>query len=526
MRDVSLNVMLDIENIIIVKKKKMGCCSESTAKIEVAFPSPRAMTKPLPLLLPPPAPVPAPAPKPQKVVLSQTDDGLDKYRIIRHEFARTGVGYLDKQFPLSSASLGERTRALVDRWERAKRGHRIFSDSTSGSNVEPSVLCNRYFSSALAAVGSKRLKERMISTDEDVAMGAFCLKMGYGGKERVVIVDSYFPVFESGQWAFSSSIKREELWPLIFEKAYAKLFGSYENVVCGRLDYALAALTGGESFVVALEKDRGNAIWDFIISTLEQNSHLVVAEAPASSDSDSEGKLTGIIPAAGYLLRGAEVYQGERVLKLKHPYGGRGVAWTGPWAAGAWNWTKESKAALRPEQLKRGEFFMGLHDFLLEFKQLDICYLFGTEWASHSLETQWKPESGEQPAGTIRYKNWFSLRVATGCRLFVSVTQGKWTAAAKGDRKIWVTISSDQGEDKGGVTTMHDTGGYSDDGCDTEMLLLEGNNGFGFPLTIDIVVKAMRNLRRREGEETAEVGGVIVKVYCTDKSAELVNNLI
>jgi hypothetical protein len=37
----------------------------------------------------------------------------------------------------------------------------------------------------------------------------------------------------------------KEIWPMIMEKAYAKLFGSYQNIVMGMVDEALADLTNG-----------------------------------------------------------------------------------------------------------------------------------------------------------------------------------------------------------------------------------------------------------------------------------------
>jgi Calpain family cysteine protease len=37
----------------------------------------------------------------------------------------------------------------------------------------------------------------------------------------------------------------KEIWPMIMEKAYAKLFGSYHNIEMGFVDEALSDLTNG-----------------------------------------------------------------------------------------------------------------------------------------------------------------------------------------------------------------------------------------------------------------------------------------
>jgi hypothetical protein len=74
----------------------------------------------------------------------------------------------------------------------------------------------------------------MIRTTEDewAKLGCFCVRFYREGEEVYVIVDDYFPMrkVEGGKlgWAFASGgDDGEELWPLVLEKAYAKLYGSY-----------------------------------------------------------------------------------------------------------------------------------------------------------------------------------------------------------------------------------------------------------------------------------------------------------
>jgi Calpain family cysteine protease len=37
----------------------------------------------------------------------------------------------------------------------------------------------------------------------------------------------------------------KEIWPMIIEKAYAKMYGSYENIVSGIIQEAMVDLTNG-----------------------------------------------------------------------------------------------------------------------------------------------------------------------------------------------------------------------------------------------------------------------------------------
>jgi len=64
--------------------------------------------------------------------------------------------------------------------------------------------------------------------------GCYALKVVINGEERVVVVDDWIPVKKNKQGvikpAFSKSRKGDnEIWPLLIEKAWAKICGSYET---------------------------------------------------------------------------------------------------------------------------------------------------------------------------------------------------------------------------------------------------------------------------------------------------------
>ena len=49
----------------------------------------------------------------------------------------------------------------------------------------------------------------------------------------------------------------KELWPLFIEKAYAKVFGSYESLKGGNSHLALATFTGGFGECIFTQKKQG-----------------------------------------------------------------------------------------------------------------------------------------------------------------------------------------------------------------------------------------------------------------------------
>ena len=73
--------------------------------------------------------------------------------------------------------------------------------------------------------------------------------MVINGEKRTVVVDDYFPYdVYNEEWAFSRPKEVEyrpiEIWVLILEKVWAKIFGSYQRIEAGLAGEALNTLTG------------------------------------------------------------------------------------------------------------------------------------------------------------------------------------------------------------------------------------------------------------------------------------------
>lgn len=54
------------------------------------------------------------------------------------------------------------------------------------------------------------------------------MKFYINGEPETVVVDDYFPwCTHKSNWAFSRSNYDKEIWVLLLEKAWAKIYGSY-----------------------------------------------------------------------------------------------------------------------------------------------------------------------------------------------------------------------------------------------------------------------------------------------------------
>ena len=122
---------------------------------------------------------------------------------------------------------------------------------------------------------------------------------------QVVVVDDYFPYCtHKDDWAFSRSNASKEIWVLLIEKAWAKIYGSYQRIEAGTTGEALPALCGAPAeFIFHAEKKDLIDIWqkirnsdlkNFIIATAVESSHL-------HKDSDDMKKV-GLVDAHAYSL--------------------------------------------------------------------------------------------------------------------------------------------------------------------------------------------------------------------------------
>ena len=63
----------------------------------------------------------------------------------------------------------------------------------------------------------------------DNSAGIYATQWYVDGRPLVVTVDDYFPVDSSGNWAYVRAKDDSFIWPLVLQKAWAKLTGSYAN---------------------------------------------------------------------------------------------------------------------------------------------------------------------------------------------------------------------------------------------------------------------------------------------------------
>lgn len=140
-------------------------------------------------------------------------------------------------------------------WRRASdvygKGKFKIYDEISPTDIVQGQLGDCYFLSAVSSLAEKpeRVKNIFLTKEVNDA-GCYALKLYINGEPTIVVIDDYFPWLKKEKdWAFSRSNKDKEIWVLLLEKAWAKIFGTYQRIEGGFAGEALTALTGAPTVV-------------------------------------------------------------------------------------------------------------------------------------------------------------------------------------------------------------------------------------------------------------------------------------
>lgn len=384
-----------------------------------------------------------------EVPIDQMLDSPEKYRRIIERYRTTGDKYVDTTFKADETSLGPLAADQVAEWRRAGEECVLYEGSATPQDVKQGALGDCYFLSAIAVLGNTRIEALFIDEKPDPKCGAYLIKFIIEDEETYIIIDTQFPVNSEGSWAFAASITETEIWPMCLEKAYAKVYGSYDAITAGKVHFALADLTGGSPEEIKLETIKNNptSFWNKFLSFKKLN-YLMGAGSPENDRGDSAVSQSGIVQGHAYAILDVVEFEKERLVQLKNPHGQHGVEWNGDWSDSSFKWTKLFKQKLNFQDSDDGIFWMSFEDFVWEFKSLYICRIFPSDlWLKlPKIDDVWE---GREAAGLPSRANpravfgdnpQYQLTVSKACTVFIELTQKETVDMFKGKLPIIVMV--------------------------------------------------------------------------------------
>ena len=231
-----------------------------------------------------------------------------------------------------------------------------------------------YFLSSLSSLAENPFRVRLLFISKKVneKAGIYCVKICFEGEWRAVYVDDYFPIYEDGSGpSFSKSKKGDnELWVLILEKAWAKLYGNYERIEAGLTREVLRSLTGAPTKIVWTDDPN---LWTELING-EAKDYIMTAGAVSEQAMTKVKMHEGMVVGHAYSLISVSEVMGVDLVKMRNPWG-KGE-WQGDWSDQDPRWdsiSAEKKREIGYDDKDDGCFFMDLEDFKIIYDTVQIC---------------------------------------------------------------------------------------------------------------------------------------------------------
>jgi calpain-15 len=241
-------------------------------------------------------------------------------------------------------------------------GYQIISKSIKPTDIYQGNLSNCYLLSALSALAEN--PSRVLRILPQTSMNKrhiYSVLLCKTGIFEEILLDGYFPAKHGKKFKFCHT-RNEDIWPMLVEKAYSKIFGAYWNTGLGGCAVnALKDLTGMPSEIFKLSNVKYEDIWQKTKESLDRG-YVVIA----SSKSDNSMTKKGLASWHAYTVLSLIVDSGRHLIKLRNP-----------WGKGVWI-SEDSQLVKINSQFKDAEnagvFVMPFEELLINFEELSICH--------------------------------------------------------------------------------------------------------------------------------------------------------
>lgn len=228
----------------------------------------------------------------------------------------------------------------------------------ASADIQTGACDTGWFIADLCTVALSAPLFEALLTDHNESLGVYCFRFILpDGTPRRVCVDARVPTKERVP-LYTGSIEPGVLWPMLVEKALAKLLGSYAAIEGGLPGEGLGLLVGLPGRIYSRQRQLGremgnpDELWAFIA-----REGLILAVAFRHDD-------TGPLGGGLYPVMGTFRVNGRRLVRFRNPWGHR-YRWRGPWSDASHKWAGVSLAdRMRVGFLygPDGTFFMPVED--------------------------------------------------------------------------------------------------------------------------------------------------------------------
>lgn len=343
------------------------------------------------------------------------------FQELKQHCLKEQVLYEDPEFPAVESSLFYSEKPPVAfEWKRPKeisKDPKFFVGGASRTDICQGDLGDCWL---LAAVASLTLNEKLLhrvippnqTFGRDYA-GIFHFQFWQSNKWVDIVIDDRLPTFKN-RLVFLHSASSDEFWSALLEKAYAKMYGSFESLKGGSTLEAMEDFTGGMGEIFDLKNAPPNQF--SVIKKALHKGCMLGCSIDITNPAETEARTsTGLVKGHAYSITGLDQvnYRGRplQMIRIRNPWGQ--VEWNGPWSDDSPEWKAVDATDFRRLNMTSkddGEFWMSFDDFKRHYSKVEICNL-----TPDSLDD----DSSHKWEVTCFEGMWTTGCTAGGCRNFL-----------------------------------------------------------------------------------------------------------
>ncbi len=253
----------------------------------------------------------------------------------------------------------------------------IYEDTINMDLIKYGRVALPYLYSVLAALAKKypAIFTKIILTKEYNPEGKYEVRLYVDGEFKTITIDDYFPCIVGTNVYYFTRPANFEFWPLLIEKAWAKVNGGYLNIInCWPGDF-FTALTGFTFDELVHPEITPEELFDEVTKVVDNNGLVFCL---TSDNKEVEDK--GLFNYRTYILEKTakvESEPGKFVCLCKFRDAEKEHDWIGDYSPNSSAWTDTLKSSIAPGDLevKDDEFWISLEDLKNLFLRTDLCHM-------------------------------------------------------------------------------------------------------------------------------------------------------
>ena len=264
------------------------------------------------------------------------------------------------------------------KWSRVEniidsKDYSVFLEKISVDDICQGKISDCYFLSVLGTLCQfPELIEKLFYFKEKTKEHIYGVYLYINGEKQLILLDDYLPYIGVNfkQLAVAKS-PENQIWVSLIEKAFAKINGNYIRIGCGGTpNEVFDVLTEAYSEEIPINNDKEIAeeLWNKLVDGSKKG--FVMTAGTTANDYIEE---YGLRAAHAYTVLGIHEIKGERVIRLRNPWGME--EFNGDWSDYSSKWTDDLKEEYNYYEKNDGDFFMGYKDFMKYFVTLGFAKL-------------------------------------------------------------------------------------------------------------------------------------------------------